>query len=69
LVRLYESQGLIATRVGRGTVVSALTDKQLRDTRADLLCQSIAQDVRRYRELGFSQEEVLETVRSCFSKE
>ncbi len=66
---MLESQGFIATRVGRGTVVSTLTDKQLQDTRAELLCRSIAQDVRRYRELGFSQEEVLETVRSCFSKE
>jgi GntR family transcriptional regulator len=66
---LLEGQGLIATRVGRGTVVSALSDRQLMETREEILRGELARSIRYCRELGFLQEEILETVKRLFSDE
>jgi len=65
---LLEGQGLIATRVGRGTVVSALSEQQLRETKAELLQQDLAQSIRYYQELGFSEEEIIESIRKYFAE-
>ena len=62
---LLENQGLIVTRVGRGTVVSP-EGELLRETRADILAYDLARDIRRYRELGFTQEEIVGAVRRQF---
>ena len=66
---MLEGQGLISTRVGRGTVVSALTDEQLKTAKADIRNKALAHDVRYYRELGFSQEEIIESLKKHFSDE
>ena len=67
---LLEGAGLIATRVGRGTVVSAMSDSELEDTRADILNTKLKQDVYACRELGFSCEEIMEVVKRHYeSKE
>ena len=66
---MLEGQGLIATRVGRGTVVSALSDCELQETRGEILRRELAQSVRHYRELGFTQEEILESVKQLFADE
>lgn len=57
-----EGMGLIATRVGRGTVVAAMSEEQLREAKADILDSSLARDIRYYRELGFSQEEIIKAI-------
>jgi GntR family transcriptional regulator len=66
---LLEGQGLITTRVGRGTVVSSMSDEELNVTKADLLQKNLAQSIQYYRELGFSREEILESIQKHFSKD
>ena len=64
---LLEGQGLISTRVGRGTVVSSMSDEQLNITKADLLQKNLAQSIQYYRELGFSREEILKSIQKHLS--
>ncbi len=66
---MLEGMGLIVTRVGRGTVVASMSDERLQDTKADLLNARLAQDIRFCRELGFSQEEIMEAVKEHFGNE
>lgn len=63
-----EGMGLIVTRVGRGTEVSALTAQQLQNTKAEILNTNLANDLRVYQEMGFSQEEIIESIKKHFSK-
>ena len=60
---MLEGQGLITTRVGRGTTVSQVTDRQMEETKADILDTRLAQDVRACRSLGISCEEIIEAVK------
>ena len=64
-----ESRGLIATRVGRGSFVAAMSDEQLRETKADLLNQNLTQDIRYFQNLGFSRDEIIEAVQKHFTEE
>ena len=66
---LLETQGFIATRVGRGTVITDISDKQIHQTRAELLRRELAPHIRRYLEMGFTLEEILETIQKQFSKD
>jgi GntR family transcriptional regulator len=66
---LLEGQSLITTRVGRGTVVSSMSDEELKETKADLLKKNLTQSIQYYRELGFSREEILELIQKHFAKE
>ena len=63
-----EGMGLISTRVGRGSFVSALSEEQLRETKADILNHNLAQDIRYYQDLGFSQEEIIEAIKKHYPK-
>ncbi len=60
---LLESQGLITTRVGRGTTVSQVTDRQMEETKADILNARLAEDVHACRSLGISCDEIIEAVK------
>jgi GntR family transcriptional regulator len=60
---LLEGEGLIITRVGRGTTVSQVTDKQLENSKADILNGKLARDVRACRSLGISCGEIVEAVK------
>ena len=64
---LLEGQGLIVTRVGRGTVVSSLSDEERHTAKADLMQKNLAQNLQYYQELGFSREEILESIRKHLS--
>ena len=66
---LLEGQGLIATRVGRGSFVASMSDQELQEAKADLLNKNLANDVRHYRELGFSQDEIIKAIQKHFSDE
>lgn len=66
---LLEGANLIVTRVGRGTVVSAISDSQLENTRADILNTKLKQDVLACRELGFSCEEIIEAAKRHYKDE
>ena len=66
---MLEGLGLIQTRVGRGTVVSAMSAQDLKETKADLLQRNLAQTIRYYQELGFTKDEILEAVHECFKEE
>ena len=46
---MLEGLGLIATRVGRGSFVAAISAQELKETKADLLQKSLAQTIRYYR--------------------
>jgi GntR family transcriptional regulator len=64
-----EGRGLIITRVGRGSFVASMTDEQLQETRADLLNQNLTQDIRFFRNLGFSRDQIIEAVQKHFSED
>ncbi len=63
-----EGAGLISTRVGRGSFVSSMSEEQLRETKAEILNNNLAQDIRYYQELGFSQEEIIASIQKHFSQ-
>jgi GntR family transcriptional regulator len=63
---LLEGAGLIATRVGRGTVVSDMTDQQLEHTKTDILNTKLKHDVRACRDLGFSCSEIVGAVKEHY---
>jgi GntR family transcriptional regulator len=66
---LLEGQSLITTRVGRGTVVSDMTDDELQETKIGILKKDLGQDIRRYQDLGFSETEIIEAIRKQFAEE
>jgi len=61
-----EGMGLLSTRVGRGSFVSSLSEEQLREAKADILNHNLAQDIRYYQELGFSRDEIIESIMKHF---
>ena len=63
---LLEGEGLIITRVGRGTTVSQVTDQQLTDTRTDILNTKLRQDVRACRDLGIPCEDIIGAVKKHY---
>ena len=63
---MLEGQGLIVTRVGRGSFVADMSAEQVKEAKADILNRDLAQDIRYYRELGFSQEEIIESLKKHF---
>lgn len=65
---MLEGLGLITTRVGRGTVVSAMSAQELRETKTDLLERNLAQTIQYYRELGFTRDEIMEAVAAYFAQ-
>lgn len=64
---MLEGQGLIVTRVGRGTVVSSMSDEDLRAAKSDLLQKNLAHTIQYNRDLGYSREEILESIRKQLS--
>ena len=66
---MLEGQGLIITRVGRGTVVAAMSARQMTDAKANILNNTLAEDVRACRELGIPCEEIVAAVKVHYENE
>lgn len=65
---LLEKEGFIYTVVGRGCFVAPLTSRELSGKKSELAEKKLLADIRYYKELGFSEEELIEKIREMYSR-
>ena len=61
-----ERSGLIYSVVGRGCFVSELSRRELKDIRDEALDEKLVKDLEYYKELGLSEDEIIQKIRQLY---
>lgn len=64
-----ERQGFIYTMVGSGCFVAELSSQDILDKRQSLIAKKLKKDVKYYKELGLSLQEVVDSLKKVFNDE
>lgn len=61
-----ERYGLINTMVGRGCFVADLSQEKLSDIKLELITKKLSKDLKYYKEIGLSLDEILDLIQSLY---